>query len=79
MNYVSKGPNDDDISDSVTAVPKIRNFREVIISLEDIAAFLDYGGHTKEANETNRVLDVVTTLSISSSKNQTSLETFGRI
>ena len=76
----SEEPNDDDISDSVTAVPKIRNFREVIISLEDIAAFLDYRGHTKEANETSRLLDVVTTLSISSSKSQTSLDTFfGRI
>ena len=47
--------NDDDISDLVTSVPKIRNFREAVTSLEDVAAFLDYRGHTKEANETSRL------------------------
>ena len=48
----SEEPNDDDISDLVTTVPTIRNFREAVTSLEDVAAFLDYHGHTKEANNT---------------------------
>ena len=72
----SEEPNDDDISDLVTTVPTIRNFREAVTSLEDVAAFLDYHGHTKEANNTGRLVDVVTTLCINSSKSQTSLDTF---
>ena len=67
---------DDDIADSITSAPKISNFREAITSLEDVAVFLDSRGHTKEATETSRLLDVVTTLSISSSKTQLTLDSF---
>jgi hypothetical protein len=67
---------DDDIADSITSAPKISNFREAITSLEDVAVFLDSRGHTKEATETGRLLDVVTTLSISSSKTQLTLDSF---